>query len=128
MTIMSHWAEQYIGMEWVPGESDCWALFRRVQHDHFGLDVPIVDINALDLFAVTRAFSGHDERRNWYEVVDPVDGDAALMVRSRYPSHVGVVVDGGVLHSLQGIGVVWQKLSALRREWASVTFYRHWEN
>lgn len=120
---------QYIGLPWIAGERDCWAFFRELQARHYGLFVPAVDIDALDLRCVVSAFDGHDEKRNWTEIELPEDGCAVLMQRNRYPSHIGmwVNVDGGkVLHCAQGIGVVCQNLQALKFEgWTRISYWRH---
>ena len=123
---MNHWAEEYIGQPWIPGDSDCWAFFRQVQRKHFGRMVPAIDVDALNRLACVRTFDEHPERGMWSGVENPQDGDAVLMARGRHPSHVGVWVNGGVLHSQQGAGVVFSKLPQLARDgWSTITFFRH---
>lgn len=125
---MSHWALQYIGEPWVAGEHDCWAFVRRIWRDHFGLDVPAVDVDACNRLACVRAFSGHAERASWHNVATPQEGDAVLLSQSKHPSHVGVWIDadgGGVLHCIEGTGVVFQTVSSLRAAgWHTLEFYR----
>ena len=120
---------QYIGMPWVSGEWDCWAFFRHCQKTYYGIDVPAVDVDALDLRQVIAAMESHEERTKWSEVTEPIDGDAVLMQRNRYPSHIGlwVDVDGGrVLHCAQGMGVVCQTRQALALDgWGLMTFWCH---
>lgn len=123
---MNHWAAQYIGLPWVAGERDCWSFFRQIQSAHFGRQVPAIDVDALNRLESVRAFVNHDERAAWDQISTPADGDAVLMARARQPSHIGVWVDGGVLHAVQGVGVVWQRLPQLKLDgWQSVTYYRH---
>lgn len=120
----SHWAERYLGEPWVAGTHDCWHFARRVWRERFGWGVPALEVDALDRLASLRAFAGHQEYRRWCEVEGPQDqpreGDACLMGKSTRPSHIGVVVDvgtcAGVLHCLQGAGVVftpYERLSCL---------------
>lgn len=124
----AHWATDYIGLPWVAEKRDCWAFFRAIQADHYGIVVPVIDVDAMDLHAVARAFRDHDERASWAEVSEPQDGDAVLMAHARYPSHVGVWIDvdgGRVLHCQQGAGVVCSSREALRLSgWGRVSFYR----
>jgi hypothetical protein len=126
---MSHWASTYIGEEWINGLNDCWHFFRKVQKDHFGRDVPVVNIDALDSLSCARAISGHDERIYWVQAESPEEGDAVLMGRGKHPTHIGTWLDvdgGSVLHSIKNAGVVRQGLAALRRDgWNNITFYRH---
>ena len=123
---MSHWAEAYIGQPWVAGEHDCWAFARRVWREHFGLDVPAVDVDACNRMACSRAFAGHGEYSQWVEVAQPRDGDAALIGQSSRPSHVGVFVAGGVLHCMEKAGVVYQTPQAMAATgWRVLAWYRH---
>jgi cell wall-associated NlpC family hydrolase len=123
---MSHWADQYVGLPWIAGERDCWSFFRQVQAAHFGRQVPAIDVDALNRLESTRTFADHAERAEWAEVQAPQEGDAVLMARSRHPSHIGVWVNGGVLHAVQGVGVVWQRLAQIKLDgWQRITHYRH---
>lgn len=53
----------------------------------------------------------------------------SLAAHARHPSHVGVWVDvdgGGVLHCINGAGVVFQPIKALKAGgWGHLEFYRH---
>jgi len=130
---MSHWAMNYLGQPWQanaqgPGAWDCWSFFRHVQAERYGVNVPIIDIDAMNLHAVAHAFNGHEERGNWEEVSEPRDGDAVLMAHNRYPSHVGVWLEidgGGVLHCQQGSGVIFTRKAMLAHMgWAHAKYYR----
>ena len=106
---MMHWAFDYIGQPWVAGDHDCRGFFRR------------------GLAGGRRQFAG--ERANWVPVARPQEGDAVLLAHARHPSHVGLWVDadhGGVLHCVQGAGVVFQSLKSLKAMgWNHLEFYRH---
>lgn len=125
---MNHWAIEYIGDEWVPGEHDCWAFFARVQRERFGRDVPPIEIDPDDVLAVARAIRDDDERQHWRHVDVPQEGDAVLLAHARYPSHIGVWVNvdgGGVLHCVRGAGVVFSRPQMLARDgWRQVDYYR----
>ena len=132
--VITRWESDYLGRAWRSGASgpeefDCWGLVRTVQRDVFGRALPEVDVDALDVRAVVRAFVAHPERARWARVERPSEGDCVLMSHARHPSHVGVWLacnGGGVLHSLRGSGVVFSSLASLRRErWARIEFYRY---
>lgn len=129
MSGATHWAADYIGQPWVAGANDCWSFCRRVWAERFGLSVPVIEVDAAHLAAVTRAFIGHPERVRWAEVDSPVEGDAVLLAHSRFPTHVGIWVGvdgGGVLHCEQASGVVFSSPGALARcGWGRLAFYRH---
>lgn len=117
--------EQYLGDAWVHGEHDCWGFFRRVQREQFGRDVPVIDVDAFNLRDCIHAFTGNIERTRWAEVSDPQNGDAVLMSQSQRPTHVGVWVDGAVLHCVRGSGVVYTSLATLRNfPYNVLGFYR----
>lgn len=123
----SHWAESYLGQDY-DAANDCWAFFRQVQREQFGVHVPVVDVDATDRAAVARAFRDHGERDLWQAVTLPDEGDAVLMAHHRYPSHVGVWIDvdgGGVLHCAPGAGVIFSRRSALvAAGWQHLEYYR----
>lgn len=128
-----HWANQYIGLPWENGGQgpeafDCWALVRHVQHEHYGRELPIIDVDADDAEAVEAAFAGHAERARWQLVSVPQDGDCVLTHRGAQVDHVGVYLDldgGRVLHAVRGSGVVCTAPPVLgRMGWYPLEFYR----
>lgn len=131
---MTHWASQYIGRPWTvggqgPDSFDCWGFVRFVQKEHYGRDLPFIDIDANNLRATIKGMMFHDVRKVWENVSRPSDGDAVLMAHGKYPTHVGIWVDvdgGGVLHCTRGEGVVFSSLSALRiAGWGRIEYYRY---
>jgi hypothetical protein len=121
------WAARYIGIPWVAGESDCWAIARRIWREVFGWIVPAVDVDAHNLYATVRAFQGHREYARWRRVALPTDGAAVLMGKSARACHVGVWAEadgGGVVHSLEGIGVVFTPpASLIAAGWRVLGYY-----
>lgn len=113
-----HWAFQYIGTPWEagaqgPGAFDCWAFFRHVQREHFGIEVPIVQATDYDdADEIVALVNGHEENQRWWPIHPDVplqDGDGVVIHR---PLHVGVwlsVDGGGVLHCARNAGVIFTK-------------------
>lgn len=130
-----HWATTFIGIPWErnaqgPEAFDCWGFFRHVQHERFGVDVPDIGEVPNNLRAVMEILGGHPERENWARVDTPQEGDAVLMARSQHPAHIGIWIrangTSGVLHCMQGAGVVYSAPAALRvAGWGGLTYYRH---
>lgn len=134
MGAVTRWESDYLGRPWQKGAGgpdafDCWGLVRAVQRDVYGRELPEVDVDAMDVRAVVRAFCAHPERSRWQRLDVPAQGDCVLLSHARHPSHVGLWLDcngGGVLHSLRGSGVVFSSLASLRRDrWARIEFYRY---
>lgn len=130
---MTHWATRYIGLPWESGAQgpdafDCWALVRHVQREHYGRELPVIDVDAHDLAAVHAAFASHPERARWRRVDAPQDGDCVQVWRGNEIDHVGIYLDiddGRVLHAAQRAGVICTALPVLKRlGWHSVEFYR----
>jgi cell wall-associated NlpC family hydrolase len=126
---MTHWAEQYIGEEWVAHRHDCWGFFRRIQQERFGIHVPEIDIDSHAPLLCRHTFKDHMERKKWEKVETPREGDAVLMGKNPRPSHVGTLIESptpSVLHCVEHIGVVVQSLSSLKAMgWRVIGFYRH---
>ncbi|WP_374335543.1 NlpC/P60 family protein [Methyloversatilis sp.] len=129
------WASQYIGRPWEkfsegPDAFNCWTFFRYVQKHHFGRDLPAFEeVDALNLRQVIKKFSANEEQHRWVGTSTPVDGDAVLMSHGRHPTHVGLwlsVDGGGVLHCIQGEGVVFSSIESLKTGgWAKMEFYKY---
>ena len=106
-----HWAFDYIGMPWTRDGNDCWQFFRRVQAERFGRVIPAFDMASHRAVVCARAVAENPERANWQPVDRPQEGDAVLMAHASHPSHIGLWIDvdgGGVLHCINGPGVVWK--------------------
>lgn len=122
----AHWSERYLGQPWVPGTHDCWAFFRRVQHEVYQVEMAEAG-PAFDPHSTLSCARALQEGRaaGWLEVATPAEGDAVLMARGSVPTHVGVWAGNSVLHCQRGSGVVLQNLPSLRRHgWSTITFYR----
>ncbi len=124
-----HWAQQYIGRQWVNREHDCWAFTRLIQLNHFGRDLPPIDIDAGDVASCVRAFNSHPEKQHWQAIDVPMDGDVLLMSQNKQPTHIGVWLEidgGGVLHCVEKGGVIFTKRRDLNHlGYNLIQFYRH---
>ena len=122
------WPAQYIGEPWEPGTHDCWHFARRVWREVFALDVPPVEVDAINRLASTRAFAGHPEVSLWVEIDNPEEGAGVLLGKSHRPSHVGIWTShqgGGLVHCIEHSGVVFQTASSLAASgWRILGCYR----
>lgn len=131
-----HWANRYIGLPWENGAQgpeayDCWGLVRAVYRLHYGIDLPVLDVDAMDVRAVMRRIGSETRGDRWTEVQVPGDGDVVALRQARNPSHCGVWIESpshgisGLLHAVRGAGVVFSSLAHLRiAGWAGLRYYR----
>jgi len=113
---IENWPLRYIGDEWVSGSHDCWGFARRVWAECFGLDVPVIDIDAIKTLDVCRAFKIHPELKNWKPAVRPYEGYGVIMSQSKSVHHVGIWTElggSGIVHCVKGSGVIFTAPSAL---------------
>lgn len=130
---MIHWAEKYMGKRWAngacgPDAYDCHGIVRAVYSDQLGIDLPVIDANALSALSVARAMKSYDYSA-WIEIDRPErDFDVVEMSLAKRPHHVGIYLTidgGGVLTSVEGAGVVFQRLSSLKSHgWNITNCYR----
>jgi len=120
--------EQYIGLPWSTEEYDCMSFVRKIQADHFDIEMPVISIPDYDdVRGLVGLMNGHAENQNWFPIQIPMHGDLVLI---RTPMHLGIWINvdgGGVLHCVRGAGVVYTKDS----HWSTSGFgrkqyLRHW--
>lgn len=129
---MTHWAEKYLGKAWQSGAIgqdayDCWSLVRCIYRDEYGIDLPIMNVNAGSLLEIRRAFATTDEYQHWTPIdyTQMSDGDVVLMSMATDPHHVGIWIAGKMLHAVEGAGVVYQSRQSLYQHgWNIVEIYR----
>lgn len=128
---MSHaWVMRYLGAPWSRGADgpdayDCWGLVRAVYRNELMIELPIVDIDSHNLLSIHRAMRDHNERSRWVTVYPPSMYDVAIMSYGNRPHHVGLWTGSGILHALEGSGVVHQSMHSLSiHRWNILGYYR----
>lgn len=108
-----------------PESFNCWGLLYFIQTHYFKVQMPLAPIGDSEgcrtLFE-TQLQSGH-----WAALDKPVHGCGALMRGGDSP-HVGIYLDidaGGILHAMEGAGVIWTPLHQLRAmKFGRTKYYR----
>ena len=119
-----------IGKPWINGADgpdayDCWGLVRAYYRDVIGRALPVVDVDATRAVSVAHAFAGHAALGDWEQTQHPQQGGAVLMGQAKRPHHVGLWIGGGVLHSAEGCGVIYNNAFALKSSgWNVLGSYR----
>lgn len=110
--------DSFIGMPYKagsygPDDFNCWGLLHHIQKTYFNIEMPFAPIGNED--ACRSMFKGCVEAGVWAVTESPTHGDGALMRPGSNP-HVGVYLDidgGGILHALEGFGVVFTAITDL---------------
>lgn len=83
---------------------NCWDLFREVQKEINGHNIPKIQVPEGDDDKGILTES-HEERKRWAPTVDPKLGDAVLMGRGKVATHIGVYMGANqVLHTTEKHG------------------------
>ncbi len=90
------WSESY----------DCWALVRDFYLQEFGVKLPVVMVDATNPREVLREFEYTPIRASFDVIEEPQEGCVVEMGTQGRPHHVGVWIDGRVLHNHYRGGVV----------------------
>ena len=123
---MPHWAEEFVGRKYIPGEYDCATLAQEVLRTRFGVDLPLPASKPAVHHQVAQLDALRDELA--VEINTPKEGDLVLMKCGGRLSHCGVFVVIGevahVLHAMRNAGqVVLHKLRELPRHNCQVASY-----
>lgn len=118
---MTHWTASYIGKPWANGAAgphayDCWGLVRAIYASRYGVTLDAVNVDANQPLAVRHVFLDSAVYAGWQNVIPSAlqEGDVVLLSQARHPHHVGIWIDGALLHSVEGHGVCRQNRQSLR--------------
>lgn len=123
-----------IGKPWVSGASgpeafDCWGLLRHVYAARRGWELPqypgVSESGRLSMVRNAEA----EALARWQPVTGPAHFALVAMSESKRIHHVGLWLDeggGGILHSSQGRGVLFQSPASVRQSGLqNFTFYQY---
>nr|BDD44770.1 tail assembly protein [bacterium] len=102
---------------------DCWGLVRLVLENEFGKTLPDLDYESAEIVE-DRLFDVSVAAVDAEEVKHPENGDVVLIRGGLLPQHIGVFVDGQVLHTAKGMGTVCERLSSPRLRGRIKGYYR----
>lgn len=114
---MTHWAEKYIGRAWINGQFDCWGLVQEVYKNELNIELSPIVTNAENIKNVYSEFAKSNNYSHLQEATTLKDKSIVVLSQGKYPNHVGLWADidgGGIIHNLQDIGVVFQKMTELK--------------
>jgi hypothetical protein len=122
----------YIGKKWEEGAAgpdsyDCHHLVLEIAHKFYNKKLPSVEVNAASLLDVVKKITKDKVWEQFEKLDNPEDGCLVKLFTATNPNHIGVYIDidgGGVIHSLRGIGVVFDSVFMLKNIYAQLEFYR----
>ena len=125
------WVNDYIGMPYVANGRgnavDCYGLVMRVMQEQRGLAMPQWEVEHYSRVGAEQLLSDKAQesinKKMMAQVYDPQDFDIVLVYRFTRCLHIGVVINGGVLHS-QTKSAVWETISSFKAMHGNVRFYR----
>lgn len=120
--------EQYIGIPYRKNGRDrsgldCYGLVWIVEKEVYNKSIP--KLLELSEKTATTLIMENTPLINAVQVTKPINGDIVLFFYHDLPVHVGVFDNNHVLHSVQGVGVVYEKITANRlRKFNKEEYYR----
>lgn len=108
-----------------PDSFNCWGLLYYVQKNYFNTSMPIAPIG--DPEGCRKLYENNMHNGRWAVIQIPEHGCGALLRGGEEP-HVGIYLDldgGGILHAMEGEGVIWTPLNRLRAlNFGRTSYYR----
>lgn len=134
MTLADNLINQMVGIPWKVGGKnpkegfDCWGFFKWFYSEF--ADIQIAEdgeqIKPSETKKMIKAFSKAKGSGQWKNILAPVDFCAVALSKNKKIHHVGVWFNGGCLHAVEGIGVVYNTVMHLNRNgFNKVEFYEY---
>lgn len=112
-----------------PNEFDCWGLAKEVQKRLFNRDMPSIEDPPTDLHNLMNFIKKHPARRQWLKSKGPKHGQLVELAHGKHPFHIGVYLNidgGGLIHSVNPLGVCFDRIPALEAAGWRKFIYHDW--
>ena len=119
---------RYIGIPFVVGGRDiqgfdCWGFLKHYYKNELNIDVIDYDVTVDKSKEVIETIQKEKIKPFWKKIQTPVNNCVVLLGKITKAHHVGIYVDGGVLHCTNGVGVVYNRMSKIKLLYNRVEFY-----
>lgn len=126
-----HWAEQFVGLPYIPERRDCAALCAEVLYRQFGRVIMLPAGRAEGIRGLSAQIERHREDYG-VRIATPAEGDAVLMIGRGRLNHIGIYCEPNgipsVLHALRDAGQVnLHKLRELPLQGLQVEGFYRWK-
>jgi len=121
------WLNDWVGIPYKFGgrgpEYDCYGLLMAIYREEFGIMLPDwLDIHTMDLKNNADHIEAVLDSGTWTEEETPDDGSFVVCYRTRMAHHLGLHFAGGVIHSVEGMGSVYEPLTRFARTYGRIKF------
>lgn len=121
------WLNDYIGIPYRHGGRDmaaldCYGLIKVIYAKEYGIHLPDWVTDKLDFKTHDRIISSIVCSGEFTEIEQPSDGTIVVCYRTRMAYHVGLFFAGGVIHSDQTMGVIYEPLNRFEQNYQRVIF------
>lgn len=121
------WLNQYIGMPYKfggrePRGVDCYGLVKLVYEEQYNEILPDWSTDEINLRVISKEITGAVGGGEFTQRDEPRDGDFVVCYRAKAAHHLGLYFSGGVLHCIDGIGVVYEPLHRFEANYTKVIF------
>lgn len=121
------WLNDYIGLPYElggrgPCNYDCYGLCKVIYQDVFDVTLPDWQEDVLELRCRAKAIADVVTSGEWTDLDEPVDGCFVICYRNKAAHHIGLYFAGGVVHAIDGSGVVFEPLSRFASRFSKIEF------
>ena len=121
------WVNDYIGIPYLWGGRsrqglDCYGLVVLVYREQYGIELPDWVGSQMDLRSRAKAIEEAVCSGDFTVKDRPCEGDFVVCYRSRYSHHIGLHFSGGILHAVEGAGVVYIERRHFERDHINVEY------
>jgi cell wall-associated NlpC family hydrolase len=132
MTNFVSWPAGFLGIPWEPYATgpdrfDCWGLVYHCLRVYYGLELDrFAAIKTDDKAGINAVVSEELKTGCWSMVDEPEDGAVVLMSQRSIIHHVGLAVNGKILHTRAGVDVCLESERTLRLQgFKRIEYYVH---
>lgn len=125
----------YMNKEWVAGKYDCWSLVREFYKKELNINlnaivIPTNQDGSYDMKSLVKEFKTSNCYEHFVYIDMPINYCVALMaasIKKETPIHVGIHIDGRILHNEMGSNVAYETISSISDRWTIKGYYQ-WLN
>lgn len=121
------WLNDYIGIPYQFGGRtreglDCYGLVKLIYSEQYDEALPDWVTDVIDMRVRHREFENAITSGDFIQKDEPIEGDFVICYRARAAHHMGLFYAGGVIHSVDGSGVVFEPLSRFSKQYTKLTY------
>jgi cell wall-associated NlpC family hydrolase len=121
------WMNDYIGIPYKPAGRthealDCYGLCKMVYSELLFIDLPDWGDEVLQIRERAKTIDDIIHSGEWHPSEEPTEGCFVVCYQSRAAHHIGLYFSGGVLHTHNKTGTIFEPLSRFSRKFGRIEF------